>query len=278
MDRQQLPTSDELERLPVAAQVALAARCGRRLQPLFGSVWSEVPEEYINWAETAIESAEQFSGTHIQSNDDLIGSAIESVSLVAKGLIADNSASHEIERQGNANPLAVQRHVLKNTDWHPETLRDAMRGAVYSAGEAAKIADRGVSGFETALCHGIRQDYELLFAEHGRSEDITSPPEFFGPLWPDGAPEGWPEETTSTDAEPALKVEVQTPPGLTVQESKTYNEQFAALFAEMSALHVAMGGNGLRILDDASTAPELVEDESPIDADEPAPATAGGAQ
>ncbi len=127
------------------------------------------------------------------------------------------------------------------------------------------------------MCHGIRQDYELLFAEHGRSKDINWPPQFFGPLWPDGAPVGWPADPPPSEGEYALKAEIRTPPGLKKRESREFNQHVVALFAEMSALHVAMGGNGLRILDDASTAPEFVEDESPIDADEPEPATTGGA-
>lgn len=95
-------------------------------------------------------------------------------------------------------------------------------------------------------------------------------------MWPEGAPEGWSIEEATAPAPPSLKIEIQTPPGMDEQASKEFNQRVARLFAEMSALHVAMGGNGLRILDDASAAPVLDEDELPIGVGDPGCVEAGG--
>src|SRR6266404_4374658 len=50
----QIPTQAELGKLPRWANVAFAARCARRVQPLFESFWSHELEEYQGLVDTAI--------------------------------------------------------------------------------------------------------------------------------------------------------------------------------------------------------------------------------
>ena len=58
MSEAQLPTKEEIEKLPCWARVAFAARCARRAQPLFQKQWPDAPAEHVTAIETAIGAAE----------------------------------------------------------------------------------------------------------------------------------------------------------------------------------------------------------------------------
>src|SRR5688572_9068688 len=49
-----LPTKEEIERLPRWARVAFAARCARRVLPLFRGFWPAAPAEYAAAVERAV--------------------------------------------------------------------------------------------------------------------------------------------------------------------------------------------------------------------------------
>ncbi len=69
------------------------------------------------------------------------------------------------------------------------------------------------------------------------------PPEFFGPLWPEGVPEGWPaREQASEGCE--LVFEIDMPEG--VSEEEVYDGAIE-LAARADDLHRAYGGHGLKV-------------------------------
>ena len=47
-ERIEIPTEKEIKQLPRWAQVAFAARCARRVQPLFSMFWPDAPQEHID--------------------------------------------------------------------------------------------------------------------------------------------------------------------------------------------------------------------------------------
>ena len=53
-----IPTKEEIKKLPRRAQVAFAARCARRVQPVFKAAWPEATEEHVEAIERAIRCAE----------------------------------------------------------------------------------------------------------------------------------------------------------------------------------------------------------------------------
>lgn len=96
-------------------------------------------------------------------------------------------------------------------------------------------------------------------------DDAPVPPEVFGPMWPDGVPEGWPP--LQDGHEPLhLKIEITVPSGMSEAESKAFNERVATFFAKLSGAHVALGGTGLRLLDHSSSAPLPELNEEPVGA------------
>ena len=56
-------TKKDLEKLPQEAMVAFAARCARRVQPLFKGLWPYVTEEHASAVNGAIDAAENATGS-----------------------------------------------------------------------------------------------------------------------------------------------------------------------------------------------------------------------
>ncbi|HEX4612920.1 MAG TPA: hypothetical protein VH092_32305 [Urbifossiella sp.] len=54
-----LPTEDDIRRLPRWARVAFAARCARRVAPLFQQFWPKALPKHVRAVEHAVEIAEQ---------------------------------------------------------------------------------------------------------------------------------------------------------------------------------------------------------------------------
>ena len=119
----------------------------------------------------------------------------------------------------------------------------------------------------------VRRDFDLLLAaseEFDWTDGTPVPPEFFGPLWPEGEPEGWPRPEPTDDHHsepPVLKLEIAVPEGMDSAATQAFDAKVAELLAAMSAFDAAMGGHGLKILDECSNEPLRLDDESPIHED-----------
>jgi hypothetical protein len=120
----------------------------------------------------------------------------------------------------------------------------------------AAFADDADSAFAATIRGAIRRDFELLkvAAEQEKWTDETPvPPEFFGPLWPEGPPKGWPEEEETSEGK-ELVLELEVPEGVSDEE---LFEKIAELAGEVDTLHRAYGGRGVTL--------KTVEVESPAD-------------
>lgn len=248
----EIPTKEEIASLPRWAQVAFAARCARRVQPLFVHYWPDAPQQHIDYIDEAIRLAESSAANHAVSDTDIAANIATAVAYTAAeadifpyGAAADAAAAA-------SNALYASVNVSSSS-------------AAYASSSSA--ASTSTSG---AVSAGIWADFELLKELSQREKwdnETPVPPEVFGPMWPNGVSEGWPK--LSDDGEQLyLKIELAVPQGMSEEESDEFNERTARFFAKLSAAHVAMGGTGLRIVEDASCAvePILIEDNEPVGA------------
>lgn len=177
------PTVEELQQLPRWAIVAFAARCVRRMQSLL--------YPYVRSEEDDFES------------ECMRGRIVDAEKAAAKGG-GSNCLAALAARQ--ASILASGGFVL--IERLPRRLSSA---AGYAAHAATRSVD-AVKGREltiTEVVAAIRQDFELLI-EHAKSEQWTDDTpvarSVFGPLWPEGKPDGWPTDASGRVAWPPLWV------------------------------------------------------------------------
>jgi hypothetical protein len=174
-----LPSEEEITKLPRWARVAFAARCARRVLPLYGSFrpGSSEPIEKLNPA-WAVNEAEQSA--------------------------ADATAG---PRTASGYDAAAAGYYAAD-DPHDEAAYSAANAAAYAVADASDD-QRSVRAF-VAMNHAahaaksladlrlhIRRDFDHLarLAEWQHwTDDTPVPPEVFGPLWPEGPPPGWPAD------------------------------------------------------------------------------------
>ncbi|MEO0513599.1 MAG: hypothetical protein AAF108_12035 [Planctomycetota bacterium] len=191
-----------------------------------------------------------------------------SVGFTAAAANAAAGAANAAARAANAAARAANAaaHAVR-----------AAEAAVYAANAAARAANAAAAAaayvtaaYAVPTRRFVRADFDLLLETSRRekwTDETPVPPEFFGPMWPDGTPDGWPEP--ADDTEPSyLKVEVALPKGLDDAASDEANRRVAAFFAELSAMHVAMGGTGLRLVDRQSSE-AMVPSYAPLPDNEP---------
>jgi len=115
----------------------------------------------------------------------------------------------------------------------------------------------------------VRRDIAILAAlsqDESWDDDTGVDPYILGPLWLEEPPpsRSWPKEPNDDqNTTQAIKLQIAVPSGMTKVQSKEFNTKVVELLSSLSAFHAAMGGTGLRILDEAS--------DEPIDATMEAP-------
>ncbi|MFN0133541.1 MAG: hypothetical protein ACKVW3_13565, partial [Phycisphaerales bacterium] len=141
--------------------------------------------------------------------------------------------------------------------------------AAYAANAAADAADAATRGGADAarekIILAMRADFEVLLRlakQEKWTGESPADPDRLGPLWPLGKPDGWPEGDTA--APPVLRIDITVPPGMTPEQSKEFNLRVAKFYAALSGLDAAMGGHGLRILDEGSCEIVPATDEMPV--------------
>ncbi len=100
----------------------------------------------------------------------------------------------------------------------------------------------------------IRDDFErlkLAAVKESWTDETPAPPEFFGPLWPDGEPEGWPAgpAVEPTKDEPAFKEASSL--SLYFDLDEFTPEQIATFIRLLSEVYHDLGGDEL-IIDDST--------------------------
>jgi hypothetical protein len=189
-----------LNGLPLFALVAFAGRCARRIQPAILQACANMSREHVAALEQAISLAELAASR--------LGNLPDDVNLVADSAIAHDEASSVA-------------HAVRQSLSSVEQVRE-VAAAIVAANSAAYAADAVAAAHEgnreetakaTTACaefagaifspcprrdvliNAMLDDLDLLKEEYARGTLVEStpvPPEFFGRLWHNDPPSGWP--------------------------------------------------------------------------------------
>jgi hypothetical protein len=183
-DDVQLPTADEIRQLPRWARVAFVARCARRVLPLFKHDWPNAPMKYVRAVERAVAVAEQFAVAHTITSFDAAN-----LDFVGKSAAATNHLT-AMRAVCVAERAAVIVYYARELNTRLEV--DCAREGASQAVQAAASPEIAAGSVTSSL---IAKDFRTLLAMSlvdKWTDDTPVPPDVFGPLWPDGVPEGWP--------------------------------------------------------------------------------------
>jgi hypothetical protein len=183
MDRKKVES--ELDKLPARATAAFAARCARRVQPLFGS---HLPGgEAI---EHAIVVAEQLaSGINVKDDD-------AKAAAKAAAWAANDAANAAARADCRATTLyaaqAAAYSAVEAADRSPASAAESADEAVTCVSYADEFAGFAPeSDTERAMFEDLRRlaDLDLGDPQTLGSEIDATPSGPLGPLWPQGEPE-----------------------------------------------------------------------------------------
>lgn len=267
-EESRIPSEKELTRLPLLAMVAFAARCARRVQPLFQDSWTGAPPNHDKAMESAISYAEG-----IAARKKILDIAAHTVAFTVLEAAEANASvnapvvAKAVEAADHA--LRAAGYVANRAAHDLDKVRSAVAWAAATAADiAAKAAEVTIAARTTeavayaAAIHPIRRDYNFLLgaARKGNWGDSTPvPPEFFGPLWPEGEPKGWPSKKAIIGAGGIAwggecKVVFPDPPLLTILvDSDVDKELFAEFLAELASLYSELSGGDELIIRDGKT-------------------------
>ncbi|MEM1331605.1 MAG: hypothetical protein AAGG07_13705 [Planctomycetota bacterium] len=194
-------TEADIEGLPRRAVVAFAARCARRVRPLFDPERKLDPKHH-KAVEHAIAVAESIaSGDHIASALAALSSARAATRAAEEAVTEAYLESAEVAAEQAAEAAVFSSEAISFAVDAVDALIVAKANNAVAAADVARSARiaavraglAATPASAAALCDlGLLRSYAV---EQGWTEDsdVVVPPEFFGPMWQDGEPEGWPE-------------------------------------------------------------------------------------
>lgn len=243
----------EIRQLPELAQVAFGARCVRYVQPLYTILCPEGLHAPVEFLEELMSIAE---GGPMPNRDGLWRYHLDEngrgwcprEQLGARIDALRPKCSH---RAGVEVWNAVRAAAMASVSTGKDRVTEIRKTIRYTF-QAVEIAWRSEtlisSECQEKLMAALQVDMERLreAARHeGWADDTPVSFDFFGPLWPTGAPKGWPIKTeTSKGAE--LVIELEAPEGATKEEILA---QVRELADRADDLHRAQGGGGLKVKD-----------------------------
>ena len=251
-----LVTEHELKQLPLWAVVAFAARCARRVLPLFVEDSSGPVGKGTSAVNAAVSVAEV--------------SAREARSLVSNASGAGGAANIARARSGSlaaAKVADAAREAASAAENAAYSMPVGYPAVVTAAAAAARFAG-DAAGYTTTSSEtadsAARRDFGLLlaFASANRWSDTTPvDPDLLGPLWPTGAPNDWPVARTLEGETGGLLIEFEVPDNMSDEQAYRLIEGY---LGRLNGLHRVVGGKGLRI-------------SPPIEVTQPARAPVGAA-
>lgn len=182
-----IPTREDLEQLPRWARVAFAARCARRVQPIFILAWRQGSENRARAVEKAITVTEN------AAKNGFVTSSIASVAADDAADSADDVYSTASEQYSNAGRAAA-RAAAYAADAADSAGRLELHIRDTDAGFAARAASSAAEASKGESVRAMHQDYETLAAlkKARRWKDTTKvDPDLLGPLWPEGTEPEW---------------------------------------------------------------------------------------
>lgn len=189
LDTPELPTRDELMKLPLGAIVAYAVRCARRVQPLYGRAAgvAELPKHEAAVA-GAISLAEEFCLSHVVSAAYDAAYHARTAADTADAKDAARAAAAAARAAAYAFDLPKSA-VYDRSVYASRVAAEAADGAEAAARAAAHASD-GAGAAEAAA----RADFDRLlnlnqgtYPKLGQPFDPTENGPL-GPLWPEEPP------------------------------------------------------------------------------------------
>lgn len=295
-DEPRVPTTKELEALTQWARVAFAARCARRVLTLLALPWPKPNHVHRSLLDHAVTTLEHLAGRGIADNTirELIPNAIEPVGASIADSSLQTATENIVRTVRSAIAVAERPDYTRSVQKVVDLAKDSVSAMVAQApliigpNGPYKLEQRAVDKTVREMCRDYQSLLHLaqgieppgssaIFRVHRNvwTNNTPVPPWVFGPMWPEGTPDGWPllrDEGESLH----LKIEIAVPSGMNEAESKAFNKRVATFFAKLSGAHVALGGTGLRLLDHSSCAPLPELDEEPVGADSGCAGKKGG--
>ncbi len=173
-----IPTEEALRKLPRLAVVAFAARCARRVLPVYRA--SNPAEKDLRAVERVVDLAERYAAATVTASFD--AAAVETATVFVTGHAA------------RASSLAASAAYNAASDAYDYARGAADIGRVASIARSACAAATSVTAARD-MAAAIRHDFDDLLRASRRdswTDDTPVLPEFFLPMWPQGEPEGWP--------------------------------------------------------------------------------------
>jgi hypothetical protein len=235
-DTPRTPTTKELITLPRGAVLAFAARCAQRVEPLFQAMWPDAPQEHLNALDQAIRVAAE------RNSPDAASAACDKADAASRAA-GNASAARAVARTAALAAMWAARAAAHADDG----MRVAEEASI-SADVAMHAVGAGNYKPDSTgeIRRAMRLDFELLRQAAAREEwtdETLVTLEFFGPLWPEGPPRGWPgSEPNSENVELVLTIDV--PDRISDEDVLGL---VAGLVKRADAVHRAYGGHGLQV-------------------------------
>lgn len=177
-NRPLVPSEEEIKKLPRWARVAFAARCGRRILPLFRMGYPDAPAKDLEAIRTAVTMAERHAAEATLANQ---ASGIDTRDAYDTAVRAAYFADSSRAGPGYAAAIVVAaaRDLLADPLGQARTIAD-------NADDALVLADPRSRVF-------IRRDFTRLVnaaKANAWTDDTPVPPDVFGPMW-EGTPPSW---------------------------------------------------------------------------------------
>lgn len=191
LDTPGLPTRDELNKLPLEAIVAYAARCARRVQPLYGRAAGMADfskhEATVEWA---ISLAEKFCLTHVVG-PPAYDAAYEARTVVHAADAKDAARAAGAAARAAAYAFDVPKSAVYDRAIYASRVAAEAADAAQAAARAAAHASPSAGAVEAAA----KADFDRLSELNPGTDPNSGQPIDptvngpLGPLWPEGPPE-----------------------------------------------------------------------------------------
>ena len=176
----------DLSQLPPHAIVAYAARCARRVQPLFGRAGAS--QELADAVERAIEAAERIATGHVLAVEEM---AVAEPAEAAAAATAGSPAAYQAARAAcyaARAACAADQAPYAAASFGGDTARAAQAAAIAAQGDPSSAADAA-----HYADYAARADYERLVLLNRGGPPLGLPLHCtedgpLGPLWPEGKP------------------------------------------------------------------------------------------
>ncbi len=177
------------------AIAAMAARFARRVHPLFEAGWPGAPREHMEALERALLLTETFAATPPTDTQSAF-QATMALTATARTIAAHAGQMHPGAAEA-ARAVASAAATAASAACEANAAIRAANTATHALAAAAHIAPAAQHPAHlAATADAERLHCAIANGTAGSTTAIS--PDWFGPMWPDGLPEGWPEVDTAT--------------------------------------------------------------------------------